>query len=83
MTLADLLGREDPLLLEARRHADVGDDHLGRGGFGAGDEAVVVVGGSHDLEIGLEAEQRPHALAHDHVVVGEEHGDPAIRHAAH
>ena len=48
-----------------------------------GDQLVVVVGGPHDLEVGLEAEQRPDALAHDHVVVGEEHGDPAIRHAAH
>ena len=83
VALAQLLRREDPLLLEARWHADVGDEHLGRGRFGAGEEAVVVVGGPDDLEIGLEAEQRPHALAHDDVVVGEEHGDPAIRHAAH
>ena len=33
-----------------------------------------------DLEVGLEREQRPHALAHDHVVVGEEHRDAAVPH---
>ena len=83
VTLAELLGRVDALLLEARRHADVGHEHLRRGGLGTRDQAVVVVGGADDLEVGLQAEQRPHAFAHDDVVVGEEHGDPAIRHIAH
>ena len=57
------------------RHADVGDEHLRRGGLGAGDQLVVVAGGPDDLEVGLDREQRPHALADDHVVVGEEDGD--------
>ena len=49
----------------------------------ARDQAVVVVGRPDDLEVGLQGEQRAHALAHDDVVVGEEHGDPAVRHTAH
>ena len=55
VALAQLLGRVDALVLEARRHADVGDEHLGRGGFGAGDELVVVAGDADDLEVRLEA----------------------------
>ena len=41
-----------------------------------GDQLVVVAGGPDDLEVGLHREQRPHALADDDVVVGEEHRDP-------
>ena len=48
---------------------------------GAVDQLVVVRGDAHDLEVGLEAEQGPHALAHDEVVVGEEHGDPPVGHS--
>ena len=75
MALAELLRRVDPFPLERRRHADVGHEHLGRGGVGPGDQLVVVAGGPDDLEVGLDREQRPHALAHDHVVVGEEDRD--------
>ena len=64
-----------PFALEGRRHADVGDEHLGRGRLGAGDQLVVVAGDADDLEVGLDGEERAHALAHDHVVVGEEDGD--------
>ena len=50
---------------------------------GAGDELVVVLGDADDLEVGLRGEQRPHALAHDQRVVGEEHGDPTASVHAH
>ena len=42
---------------------------------GARDQLVVVAGGPDDLEVGLDREQRADALAHDHVVVGEEDRD--------
>ena len=64
-----------PFALEGGRHADVGDEHLRRGGRGPGDQLVVVARGPDDLEVGLDREQRAHALAHDHVVVGEEDRD--------
>ena len=76
VALAQLLGGVDALPLEGGRHADVGHEHLGRGGGGARDQLVVVAGGPDDLEVGLDREQRPHALADDDVVVGEEDGDP-------
>ena len=76
VALAQLLGGVDALALEGGRHADVGDEHLGRGGGGAGDQLVVVARGPDDLEVGLDREQRAHALADDDVVVGEEDGDP-------
>ena len=83
MALAELLRRVDALLLEARRHADVGDEHLRREGLGARDEAVVVVGGAHDVEVGFEREQGADPLADDHVVVGQEHRDPTLSHGTH
>ena len=83
VALPQLLGRVDALLLEARRHPDVGDEHLGRQRLGAGEEAVVVVGGADHLEVGLEREDRPHAFPDDHVVVGEEHRDPTVSHGTH
>ena len=79
VALAQRLGRVDALALEARRHPDVGDQHLRRGRLGSRDQAVVVVGGPDDVEVGLEREQRAHPLADDHVVVGEEHGDLIVR----
>ena len=83
MALAELLGGVDPLALEARGHADVGDDDLGRGLLGAGHEAVVVARHAHDLEIGLEGEQGPHPFTHDQVVVGKEHRDVPVDHRSH
>ena len=77
VALAQLLGRVDALALERRRHADVGDTTWGVGRLGAGDQLVVVGGHADDLEVGLEREQGPHALADDQVVVGQEHGDHA------
>ena len=71
-----------PSPLEGGRHADVGDHHLGVGLGGAVDELVVVGGDAHDLDVGLEAEQGTHALAHDQVVVGQEHGDAPVGHGS-
>ena len=57
--LADHLGRLDPLALEARRHADVGDDHLRCRRIRAGHEAVVVGGLAHDLDVGVPGRAAP------------------------
>ena len=75
VALADLLAAVDALVLEVRRHADVGDDHLRGGRVGARDQPVVVLGDANDLQVGLALEHRPHALADDDAVVGEEHRD--------
>jgi hypothetical protein len=75
MALAELLRGVDALPLEGRRHPDVGHEHLRRGRFGARDQLVVVAGRADDLEVGFHREQRADALAHDHVVVGEEDRD--------
>ena len=48
---AHLLRRLDALALEARGHADVGDDDLGGGRDGTGEELVVVGGDADDLEV--------------------------------
>ncbi len=81
--LAELLGGVDALLLEARWHADIGHEHLGSGGLGTGDQGVVVVGRTHHFDVVLEPEERAHPLPHDDVVIGQEHGDPAVPHIAH
>ena len=83
VALPDELRRVDPFLLEARRHADVGDEHLRGRGLGAAHETVVVVRGADHFEVVLEAEQRADALSHDDVVVSEEHRDPPVGHMAH
>ena len=75
MPLAHELGRLDPLVLEVRRHADVGHDDLRLGLLGAGDEPVEVLGDADDFEIGLRGKQRAHAFSHEQRVVGEEHRD--------
>ena len=75
VALAELLGRVDALPLERGRHPDVGHEHLRGGGGGAGDQLVVVAGGPDDLEVGLDREQGPDALADDDVVVRQEDGD--------
>ena len=54
----------------------------GRRPSAPGDQLVVVLGHADDLEVGLEAEQRPHALADEQVVVGEEHGDAPDGHGS-
>ena len=50
----------------------------GAASVGAGEQLVVVAGDADDLEVGLDRQQRAHALADDHVVVGQEHGDPHV-----
>lgn len=87
VSFAELLGRVDPLALKVGGHPDVGHEHMGGQGFGAGDELAVVAGGPDDREVGFESEQRPDAFAHDHVVVSQEDGDgtlwgPAVGHSA-
>ena len=59
VALAHLLGRLDALVLEGGRHADVGDDDLGLGLGGAGDQLVVVGGDADDLEVGLRSRAGP------------------------
>ena len=83
VALPQLLRRVDAFLLEARRHPDVGHEHLGRQRLGAREEAVVVVGGADHVEVGLERQDRPHAFPDDHVVVGQEHRDPTVSHGTH
>ena len=75
MALADLLGGVDPFALEVGRHADVADDDVGCGAGGAGDESVVVLGDSDDLDVGVASEHRSHAFTDDDAVVGQKHGD--------
>jgi hypothetical protein len=48
MALAHFLRGVDAFAVERRGHADVGDEHVGRGLGGPGDGAVVVLGGAHD-----------------------------------
>ena len=55
--LAQLLGRVDALPLEARGHADVGDEHLRGRRLRAREQAVVVVRGADHVEVRLEREQ--------------------------
>ena len=75
MALADPLAGVDALALEARRHADVAHHHVGSEALGTLDQAVVVVGDTHHLEVALACQHRSHALADEDAVVGEEHGD--------
>ena len=78
VALADLLGRVDPLAVERRRHADVGDEDLRLGRVGAGDRLVVVRADPDDAEVVVALDERAHALADDEVVVGEEDRDGAV-----
>ncbi len=75
IALADELGGLDALVLEGRRHADVGHHDLGPGGVGRGQQLVEVGRHADDLEVRLEAEQRPRPLPHQHVVVRKKHRD--------
>ena len=79
--LADLVGGLDAFLLEVGGHPDVGHHHLGGELAGPVDELVVVGGGAHDLDVGLERQQGPHSFSHDEVVVGEEDADGGPGHA--
>ena len=45
------------------------------GGLGPGDEPVVILGDADDLEVVLAREHRPHALADEDAVVGQEDRD--------
>ena len=81
LALADLLGRVDALALEGRRHADVADDDLGLVLGGRRQQLGVVGRLADDLDVGLAGQQRPHARAHEEVVVGQDHRDHAVGHA--
>src|SRR2546421_2337760 len=81
MPLAHLLGGLDPLALEAGRHPDIGDDHLGRGFLRPVDQSLVVTGHSDDLHVGSRPDQGPNALSDDQVVIGQEYGNLLCRHA--
>ena len=59
MALADQLAGLDALAVEVRWHADVADHHVRRGSLGAGDETIVVLGVTDDLEIGSGARASP------------------------
>ena len=83
VALTDFLRGVDPLGLEVRRHPDVGHEHVGNVLLGARDQFVVVGGDGDDLEIRLDAEERPNAFTYDEVVVGEQHGDGSPRHDHH
>ena len=65
------------------RHADVADDDLGLVLGGRGQQLGVVGGLAHDLDVGLAAQQRAHAGAHEQVVVGQHHRDHAVGHGVH
>ncbi len=73
--LADRVRAVDPLELERRRHLDVGDDHVGHVLGGGGEQRGRVLGHPHDLDVVVGLQQRPHALAHEHVVLAEHDRD--------
>ena len=83
LALSDLLGRVDALALEGRRHADVADDHLGLVLGGRGQQLGMVGGLADDLDVGLAAQERVDARAHEEVVVGQHHRDHAVGHGVH
>ncbi len=51
VALAHLFGRVDPLAVERRRHADVGDEHVGSRRRGPGHGLVVVRADADDLQV--------------------------------
>src|SRR2546423_7129990 len=81
MSLAHLLRGIDPLALEAGRHPDIGDDHLGRRVLGPGDQTLVVTGDPDDFHVGSRPDQGANALSDDQVVIGEEYRNLLCWHA--
>src|SRR5256885_1208649 len=81
VAFAHLLGGLDPLALEAGWHPDVGHDHLRRRRFGPVHQPVVIAGDADHLHVRSAADQRPHALADDQVVICQEYGDLRPGHA--
>ena len=75
MALADLPGRLYALALEGRRHPDVGHHDLRVGLLGGGHQLVIVGSDADHLEVGLQAQKGSYPLAHQHAVVGQNHGD--------
>jgi hypothetical protein len=75
VALAHQLCRLDALPGEVGGHPDVGDDHLWVGRDGTLDQFVIVGSDADDVEVVLEVEEGLDALAHDEVVVGQEHRD--------
>ena len=69
MSLPDLLGAFDPLILEVRRHADVGHDHPGHQLVGSVHELVKIRSDADHRDVVLQTEQGTNALADDEVVV--------------
>ena len=61
------------------RHHEVEQDHVGRVLRRGGDRLLAVAGLADHLDVVLQVEERPQALAHDRVVVGDQDAD----HAAH
>jgi hypothetical protein len=70
--------RAASIALERRRHADVGDDHLGRELLRAGDQLVIVAGHADDVNVFGHAQERAQPFTHDQAVVGQEHADPGL-----
>ena len=71
MLVADRVRAVDPLQLERGRHLDVGHHHVGRVLGGGGQQAGRVLGDPDDLDVVVGIEQRPHALAHEDVVLSQ------------
>jgi hypothetical protein len=68
-----MLGGAHPLVRAGRRHADVGQHHVGPMGFDRGQQRVVVVARGDDLQVVLPFQQPGHALAHQVAVLGKHH----------
>src|SRR2546428_13258718 len=71
MAAADLVRAIDALELEVRGHLDVSDHDVRRELGRPFEQRWGILGDAHDLDVVLEVEQRLHAGAHEHVVVGE------------
>src|SRR5260370_312633 len=64
--------------MERRRHAVVGDDHLGRELLRARDQLVVIAGRADNGDVSSHAQERAQPLTHDQAVVGQQHADPSL-----
>jgi hypothetical protein len=65
-------GRLDALVVVARRHAYVGDDHVGAVLLDGGQQLRQVGAERDDLEVGLAVEQPADALPHEERVLGDD-----------
>ena len=84
VTLADPGRRAHTLVRPRRRHADVGDDHVGLGGVDDLEQLVERARDTDDLELRLGIDQSHHALPEQVVVVSDDdphgHGQRLPRH---